>query len=1160
MNRFISNFFLSLTVLIGIAVFSSCEDRLEYFGGPIPDGISTVDLELSYQAFTPALESRASGTAIKSINTLWLVIYDGDGNFMEKRQITDFEERKDVENSRPDGAVSSETTTGHAKFKLTLRNGYYKIFAVVNHNLADVPDSDIDEIAKLKKLDLTWDETNVGANAQMFGHFVNGDKTTTYEGNETVAIRDNSSSLHSWVRRAASKLTIAFNTTNLNENIYIYLKSIEVKDIPKHCYLNDENNVAQDGYELESKLVQGEILYFGQAKATDKGKEDHGKWPVIACGDSVYGLYSDRMGKVDHTQGMKVNDRLAREHAEAAEALYFYENMQPDGIEGTVSDKRQDVSGNNILVSYPNGTYDGSHNGDGSLKDDAYGEEIGWKDGKKWGSYIEVKAYYINNGGAHPGKGDIVYRFMLGKDTKINYEAERNHHYRLTMKFNGNANDVDFHIDYKEEAKPGLYTPDTTYVSYLYNQPATMPMRATPVPGYDFVSFEAVIIENEWIPYPDKPGEDVSGLYNTLAYQMQQAGDASSGYYSMVNKWTTSKSVAETQDKVFYKADPEIVNGTEFGFLSLREVSAVTKNMGGGLHWELIDNFRKAYFKPTKYGSAVERADVSGPLNWREYVEGIPTSDGTITTNDAVDGGYTFTRTTNPNNGEIDYVGAIPLFTRAKTLDTWAVYSGANAFYQHNRKARVKFTAHYKYNASSGEPKTKGDEYSESSYTVVLQAKRIDNPRGIYRRAGNLSPFNVKLYYELLEPSGKQTNKDDDGNDVDEDIVFNEIISRGPWSATIEKDPNGLVQISANGQTVTGENSMVTGRTLTPIQFLYTPQKSPSAGDSYGAIITVRYHGNSCTHKILVRQGYEPIVLGRGTSSGTPVKWSAFNVYNSKELTKSPLSVGSMFRRSTTLDYPISEENNAKYGVGIRVPKNYEFSLSNGKTSTWSNMPTCGAETEAFTSMDLISYSLGMDNGHQKSYRLPTFNEMTQLGVVSDKQTIKNDYANDYNCAYGITYADGASQTLETTAAYTYSDPKNIGKDSRCGMNGVVVYSLSEGENVFFPFGATGHARRKSRIWLIPAAREEDYGYMRYGSLDARLGRDNNSDCYRPMAWDLPSQKGGAYWTNSGTVNGIAIDFNAGNYMTNYLNKDDLYTNPNDGSKPDALPIKPVLK
>ena len=34
---------------------------------------------------------------------------------------------------------------------------------------------------------------------------------------------------------------------------------------------------------------------------------------------------------------------------------------------------------------------------------------------------------------------------------KLDYNAQRNYHYKLTLRFNGYANDVDWHIDYKKE-------------------------------------------------------------------------------------------------------------------------------------------------------------------------------------------------------------------------------------------------------------------------------------------------------------------------------------------------------------------------------------------------------------------------------------------------------------------------------------------------------------------------------------------------------------------------------------------------------------------------------------------------------------------------------------------------------------------------------------
>ena len=114
---------------------------------------------------------------------------------------------------------------------------------------------------------------------------------------------------------------------------------------------------------------------------------------------------------------------------------------------------------------------------------------------------------------------------MLGKDVITDYNAERNHHYRLTMTFHGNANDIDFHIDYQEEARPGLFVQDTTYVSYLYNQMASTVVRATPRPGYDLMNLEAYIMDNEWRPYSEKQNDaagiddpELTAIYNKRAW------------------------------------------------------------------------------------------------------------------------------------------------------------------------------------------------------------------------------------------------------------------------------------------------------------------------------------------------------------------------------------------------------------------------------------------------------------------------------------------------------------------------------------------------------------------------------------------------------------------------------------------------------------------
>lgn len=208
---------------------------------------------------------------------------------------------------------------------------------------------------------------------------------------------------------------------------------------------------------------------------------------------------------------------------------------------------------------------------------------------------------------------------------------------------------------------------------------------------------------------------------------------------------------------------------------------------------------------------------------------------------------------------------------------------------------------------------------------------------------------------------------------------------------------------------------------------------------------------------------------------------------------------------------------------------------------------------------------------------IPAFGEFTLNNIKYKAPSYaesRNDMSNnpDVNFAFGIVYGDGATKTLSTSAAYSFRDPENEIKESTMGVRGVVAYSLLNGRNVFFPFGALGHARRKSREWYLDSSNamktKLGYGLLRYGSVDVKLGGDLGQNGekykyndYRPMAYNLPDQHGGAYWL--GAVDGnhrIALDFNYGNYMTADLGIDDLYTriNKSEPFTSDALPIKPV--
>ena len=119
-----------------------------------------------------------------------------------------------------------------------------------------------------------------------------------------------------------------------------------------------------------------------------------------------------------------------------------------------------------------------------------------------------MKAFYRSRDGL-ASNGDIIYRFMLGKDIISDYNAERNYHYKLTLKFNGRANDYDWHIDYDEE--PGIKVPiPYYYVPYMYNQHMVYPVT---IVGELEGDLEAEIIRSDWGPsLHDTPGVPATDL------------------------------------------------------------------------------------------------------------------------------------------------------------------------------------------------------------------------------------------------------------------------------------------------------------------------------------------------------------------------------------------------------------------------------------------------------------------------------------------------------------------------------------------------------------------------------------------------------------------------------------------------------------------------
>lgn len=439
-----------LPALMSALMLVACVDDDLYTNAQIPDGDTVLDVSVSFPTFAPALDSRSTGNAIKKIESLWIAIYerDDDGGWTLEDggliRITSSEHHlaADLTDNGTNGAIRTEAQTGHATFSLRHICGQFKIYAVANHDMSAIDRRDIDTPEKLKRLRLVWNSADINDNSEMFGCFSNEKQTDMNDYDDTVIISPGRT-LHAWIRRAASKLTIAFDTRRLNDNVTIYLKSVTIKDIPKECYIGETNTPSADREGISNELMQGEILYFTPTPDVD----DYTLWRKLTKETGIWGYRSEMghpgappAGLSNNPSEQTVAERLEWEHNEATDAIYFYENMQGEGkSKAQTAPGPGNGNGDKYGIGYP---------------DPVEGDEAsGWKDSKAYGSYVEVEGYYTSTSSGKISSGKIKYRFMLGKNTSTDYNAERNHHYRLTLMFNGSANDIDWHIEYREKVQ-----------------------------------------------------------------------------------------------------------------------------------------------------------------------------------------------------------------------------------------------------------------------------------------------------------------------------------------------------------------------------------------------------------------------------------------------------------------------------------------------------------------------------------------------------------------------------------------------------------------------------------------------------------------------------------------------------------------------------------
>lgn len=1137
---------------------TACQDEFDYRNVPT-DGTACVNLEVEFKLYNPvSLDSRASGDIITHIDNIWILVYDMEGNL--HKTLSKFYDNPDT---NPDFTIT-ETREGteeedgicKATLKLMLPFDMYRIIAIANYPAIDIDSTDSERnvltLGSLSRYPFPqWDQTTISNNKYMSGWFSNSSEATKVgESPEPVTISSTDVNLHCWLRRAVSKVTVSFDTSNLLDNITIYLESIEIKDIPKYGPKILENsmvwnrdadgnvNFTTDNVSGEmtlntDSLLQGEKIRFYH---TERPK-DQNIDPSQFYDASAIVLTSGKNG---------FTERYPKPHAANSEnSLFFYENMQGKGkdksqIDPTSADK--DLT----QPSYPDGV---------NLNNTYY------KDSKPGGTYIEVKAFYVSTLPGNVGQGEIVYRFMLGKDVTTDYNAERNHHYKLTLKFNGYANDVDWHIEYDKEIQRGVYVPHV-WVSYLYNQPSIgngatamgtssywekcYPIRLT---GNVDESKKLIIriIESNW--YPD----GAKGKTNEFGDPIYYEGNV----YTFNETGTQDYYKPRLSSKVLY-------TGIWSGFFSLYVPAGETEicntsgrySAGEYLYWygkgqkpyykDIIDDSHNVTDLDRIYDPIPKDLLYDYGLGYREY---------DISKTGVVQDDYGFYKVEKSGSGvNKEIIVYIPIFTRALEINGKKAFSGGNPFFSYQRTGKIKATATFK---------TENSKTEEINYTAdVTQVKRITNPKMVMRSHDNTSPFTVTLMHR-------------DGETQNDNFKFFE--SDGSWRATLISNDGGWRMLGSVG-------GMLTGKGGTVIRFTVQPTNTINIKETRCAIVKVEYHNYHCVHYIHLRQGYAPIQLDGALGS----YWHTFNLayvdnVSSKTadavFSNCPLEEGGMFTygnfdkaidpinnvdESTTGD-PLKDE--PKYTPGFIIPDRFQnisgidgkFVLSPVKASndgtqsagTWANVSSGSAYNNHFSNWTVKF-------GGEK-VTVPRWEDYN--GVIFNNPNVEY--------GFGLAFADGADNNVidggDDRAAFRhvwFTEKSNtsdtnwtltpmwgLDDENNFGMRVCVVYDINTYNAIPFPIGYTGFGRRRNSD-----------GNLRYGDFTSLgQGRPNMA----PMLYNLYTQYGAVYWLDrqEGEWNGESVrgmDFNYSSYDFGPFFNQNLFGNATVGDKSDAVFVRMI--
>ncbi|MDE6794939.1 MAG: hypothetical protein K2J63_06500 [Muribaculaceae bacterium] len=1162
-----------------LLVLSGCQDDFIPYD-KIEEGMTEISAEITFEPLTGINNiTRTAGDAISDINSLSVLVYTpnkelvkvfnlnkieredgmqkpGSGDFFVEKINEDMPttEKNDKGESVAIGEKAEETTAKATCTLPPLANGRYLMYAVANMDA--LTEDKVKDIDKFKETQLRWNYDDISQNNQMFGFFTSSEnKDGGANGFEApvITITKGKTSIHSWIKRAVSKVTVAFDPSGLKQDIWIYIHDVSIRDIPEYCYLGKDNTPGKDDSFLNaydtplseipnsSKIIYG---VDGELSEDDKdwnenqdfkdaiSEEVYTKWLTLSKGSGIKGS----------------------NHSETANALYFFENMQGDNGPSKVVESSEIVGD---CITTP--------------------DEDGFKNGVRYGTYIEVTGYYVSQNIQNTTQGKIKYRFMLGKNITNNYNAQRNHHYKLTLGFDGWANQPKWNIEYYEEM-PGIEVPDQFYVSYLYNQKHMMPIK---IVG-NCTNLTMEIVENNWAPYDPDSDDEVPPA---------QVGSGDEAFLWNRTAWST-----------MYKQTPitpelsATTNNTEFGFLALAvpindENVALPKNIIDHEWSERPNGYPEDIEGNTEYNTSLVPARAQywqnelntyyntngGESRWNTGSQRIRSFTADQLQYDGSEGGCYFKGYNGWQVHKVDdesKMFLVPIFTRNKSMINSSGFSGNNPYDSYQRKAVIRVTATFSLDG--------GATRTIIKQIPILQVRRIVNPKGVWRQASTSNgTFDVTML-QIKDVSATTILGEPNPE------YFSELPSEGSWKAFVDvHNGHSFLELEPLGQSYRedGINDTIYGDTDRPIEFRLR-FRGVDSNVSACAVVKVLYHGNNCIHKILVRQGInEPLAVVDGGA-----EWSSFSLYRcttnaatsgtpqnkiEAELTESPLALGTLFRRHNTLQGirilnndnsfewngttitgrgPLVAPNGANYN---NTPTNgYEFVLTDNNRRRWpnnANRNTTLQDTYIIADVNdgnsLSDYTstwgtfTSTVNGVTRDYVIPSYDDFKALDEA------------DYGV--GVLYGDNTTEVKKTyEEAYGYQAPNNIftGPATSNGARGMIIYNKFNGNQVFFPMGKNGMGRRTQ----FNVASQAYYGVLRYSDVSEPLTSAN--DYYRPVPYNLPHCPGAIYWLNTLKERGYADNYPCGGWDMNYFIVDfGPYPDNSPARLRDARPIKLVL-